>query len=47
MWCTAGKGYITRYNLDSNLNLIYPRNKFMIKDKNDYLDVVNISKLIN
>ena len=47
MWCTAGKGYITRYNLDINLNLIYPRNKFIIRDKNDYLDVVNISKLIN
>tara|TARA_B100001109_G_scaffold142220_1_gene115785 strand:- start:469 stop:891 length:423 start_codon:yes stop_codon:yes gene_type:complete len=47
MWCTAGKGYITRYNLDSNLNLIYPRNKFIIRDKNEYLDVVNISKLIN
>ena len=39
MWCASGKGYETRYNLDSNSNLIYPRNKFVIKNKNDYLDI--------
>ena len=46
MWCTSGKGYEIRYNLDSNSNLIYPRNKFTIKNKNDYLDIVYFA-LIN
>ncbi|MFL2723101.1 MAG: hypothetical protein ACJ0FJ_05115 [Gammaproteobacteria bacterium] len=46
MWCTSGKGYEIRYNLDSNSNLIYPRNRFTIKNKNDYLDIVYFA-LIN
>ena len=34
MWCTSGKGYETRYNLDSNSNLIVTNpKKFTIKIK--------------
>ena len=42
MWCTSGKGYETRYNLDSNSNLIVTNpKKFTIRNKNDYLNVLN------
>jgi len=44
MWCTSGKGYETRYNLDSNSNLIVTNpKKFTIRNKNDYLNVLNSS----
>ena len=42
MWCTSGKGYETRYNLDSNSNLIVTNpKKFTIRSKNDYLNILN------
>jgi len=42
MWCTSGKGYETRYNLDSNSNLIVTNpKKFTIRNKNDYLNILN------
>ena len=42
MWCTSGKGYETRYNLDSNSNLIVTNpKKFTIRNKNDYLNVLS------
>ena len=42
MWCTSGKGYETRYNLDSDSNLIVTNpKKFTIRSKNDYLNILN------
>jgi len=42
MWCTSGKGYETRYNLDNNSNLIVNNpKKFTIRSKNDYLNILN------
>ena len=44
MWCTSGKGYETRYNLDSNSNLIVTNpKKFTINSKNDYLNAFQIA----
>tara|TARA_B100001250_G_C19791094_1_gene786529 strand:- start:187 stop:1140 length:954 start_codon:yes stop_codon:yes gene_type:complete len=43
MWCTSGKGYVTRYNLDSDLNLIANNpKKFIIKNKNDFFDASGV-----
>ena len=42
MSCSSGKGYIARYNLDSNSNLIYPRKRFTIRNIDDYLNIVDI-----
>ena len=42
MWCTSGKGYETRYNLDSNSELIVTNpKKFTIRSKNDYLNILD------
>ena len=42
MWCTSGKGYETRYNLDSNSELIVTNpKKFTIRSKNDYLKILD------
>ena len=42
MSCSSGKGYLARYNLDSNSNLIYPRRRFTIRNVDDYLSIVDI-----
>ena len=42
MSCSSGKGYMARYNLDSNSNLIYPRKRFTIRNIDDYLNIVDI-----
>ena len=42
MSCSSGKGYLARYNLDSNSNLIYPRRRFTIRNIDDYLNIVDI-----
>ena len=42
MSCSSGKGYLARYNLDSNSNLIYPRKRFTIRNVVDYLSIVDI-----
>tara|TARA_X000000950_G_C13530345_1_gene503350 strand:+ start:131 stop:538 length:408 start_codon:yes stop_codon:yes gene_type:complete len=42
MSCSSGKGYLARYNLDSNSNLIYPRKRFTIRNVDDYLSIVDI-----
>jgi hypothetical protein len=44
MWCTSGKGYETRYNLDNNSNLIVNNpQKFTINSKDDFLNAVSNS----
>tara|TARA_B100000886_G_C20410774_1_gene486907 strand:+ start:1441 stop:1851 length:411 start_codon:yes stop_codon:yes gene_type:complete len=42
MSCSSGKGYLARYNLDSNYNLIYPRKRYTIRNVDDYLSIVDI-----
>ena len=42
MSCSSGKGYLTRYNLDSNANLVYPRKRFTIRSIDDFLNIVDI-----
>lgn len=42
MSCSSGKGYMARYNLDSNSNLVYPRKRFTIRNVDDYLNIVDI-----
>tara|TARA_B100001559_G_C16228529_1_gene496775 strand:+ start:119 stop:529 length:411 start_codon:yes stop_codon:yes gene_type:complete len=42
MSCSSGKGYLARYNLDNNFNLIYPRKRFTIRNVDDYLNIVDI-----
>ena len=42
MSCSSGKGYEARYNLDSDSNLIYPRNRFTIRTIGDFLNIVDI-----
>lgn len=42
MKCSSGKGYLTRYNLDESYNLIATNpKKYVIKNKNDYLNAIN------
>jgi hypothetical protein len=47
MWCTSGKGYLKRYNLDEDYNLIVNNpKKFKLNSKDQFLNLINNEPIV-